>query len=170
MGIFKANRLESYAKSIFFSLLFKASLLGAWDLTEGKEKLDAIHKSLSLRHGSFSEEYPEQLMAATFISSDAKVLELGGNVGRNSCVIAYLLDDQTNLVVMEPSPISASQLQENRDLNQLSFQIEVAAVSHVPLVLSGWNSMPSMVDIPGWTARLKFKKFLSFSFQFCACW
>lgn len=151
MYSFGINRLKPYVKLVFFALFFKASLLGAWDATEGKNKLDAIHATLSLRHGSFQEEYPEQMMAAMFIPRDAKVLELGGNIGRNSCVIASLLSDQANLVVMEPSPESSRQLQENRDLNNLSFRIETAAVSRTPLVLSGWNSQPSEVDIPGWT-------------------
>lgn len=151
MHIFGINRLNVYIKIAFFTLIIKTSLLGAWDINEGKNKLMAIHAKLALRHGNFQDEYPEQLMAATFISKDAKVLELGGNVGRNSCVIASLLSSQANLVVMEPSPESARQLQENRDLNNLSFRIEVAAVSRTPLVLSGWNSQPSDVDIPGWT-------------------
>jgi FkbM family methyltransferase len=135
----------------FFAMLLHISMLNAFDIDLGRAKLEEIHESLKLRHGSFLQEYPEQLMAATFIAPDAKVLELGGNVGRNSCVIAYLLEDQANLVVMEPSPGSARQLQENRDLNNLSFQIEIAAVSRVPLVLSGWDSKPSEIDIPGWT-------------------
>lgn len=45
------------------------------------EKLQQIHSKLNLIHGSFTDEYPEQLMAVMFIKPEAKVLELGGEYG-----------------------------------------------------------------------------------------
>jgi FkbM family methyltransferase len=106
---------------------------------------------LHLIHGSFAEEYPEQLMAATFIPADAKVLELGANVGRNSCVIASLLNNSKNLVAVESCLDTAKLLKENRDENGLKFYIEASAISKVPLIQSEWKTIPSEVDLPGYT-------------------
>lgn len=115
-----------------------------------EKKLKEIHSTLTLIHGSFLEEYPEQLMSATFLPKEAKVLELGGNVGRNSCVIASILKDSKRLVVMESAPESAQLLQENRNINRLKFHIEVSALSRVPLIQNGWNTMPSKEVLPGY--------------------
>jgi len=117
---------------------------------DGIEKLEKIHSKLSLVHGSFSEEYPEQLMAAMFINENAKVLELGGNVGRNSCVISAILNDSKNLVVLESDPNAIPALTANRNHNNQSFHIENSALSKVPLVQSGWTTVPSEIIPPGY--------------------
>ncbi len=131
-----------------------SSPLEAVSIDQAKHKLETIHSKLHLVHGSLAEEYPEQLMAAMYVSKNAKVLELGGNVGRNSCVIASILKKSKNLVVVESSSESAKLLQENRDANKLQFHIEASAISKVPLVQSGWKTVPSKVDLPGHT-RIK---------------
>jgi FkbM family methyltransferase len=108
---------------------------------KGVSALTKIHSQLDLLHGSLLEEYPEQLMAVRFIPSNARVLELGGNIGRNSCVIAKLLDHSRNLVTLESSPKIANQLINNRDRNELNFFVEPSALSRVPLFQNGWNTI-----------------------------
>lgn len=120
-------------------------------ISYGKERLNEMHTRISLKHGSLDEEYVEQLMAAIYLSSDAKVLEIGGNVGRNSCMIASLLNDSSDLVVVESNIDYAKLLEENRDFNNFHFHIESSAISKVPLIQAGWNTKPSDVDIPGWS-------------------
>lgn len=117
-------------------------------------KLQQIHEQLKFRHGSLAEEYDEQLMAVTYIQPHARVLELGGNVGRNSCVIASMLHDSSNLVVVESDPRSAALLKDNRDLNGFRFAIEHAAVSARPLEQQGWITRPFDGErvTPGWEA------------------
>jgi hypothetical protein len=122
---------------------------------EGKVRLDQIHARLTLLHGSLMEEYPEQLMSAMFISENDKVLELGGNVGRNSCVIASLLNDSRNLVVSESDPIVIPALLQNRDYNALFFHVEDAAVSEVPLMQSNWVTIPVIKEVPWGFKRVK---------------
>ena len=117
----------------------------------GIEKLQKIHSQLKLIHGSLLDEYPEQLMTATYLPSDAKVLELGGNVGRNSCVIASILEDSRNLVTVESSPIWADEIRINRNYNNLHFRVETGAISKVPLIQKGWITIPSEVNLPGYT-------------------
>lgn len=101
------------------------------------EKLNQIHKSLKLKHGRFDYEYPEQLITATYLESNAKVLELGSNLGNNSLVISSILQDSGNLVTMETRKESIPLLIQNRDLNRMRFHIVHGALSRVPLIQKG---------------------------------
>lgn len=153
---FYQNR--SFVRKNYFFLLFALLLtcflslhLEARTIEKGSQKLARIHSELQLIHGNLQEEYPEQLMSAIFLSKNAKVLELGANVGRNSCVIGKILKNSKQLVAVESCEGYANLLRENRDANGLKFSIEVAAVSKTPLIQYGWNTVPSDVDVPGWT-------------------
>lgn len=101
------------------------------DSTMNESRLREIHSKLTIQHGSFSDEYPEQLMAATFLTGREKVLELGGNIGRNSMIIGYILNQNgnNNFVTLETNADDAEKLRENRDANGLDFHIENAALS-----------------------------------------
>jgi hypothetical protein len=119
------------------------------------DKLTELHSKLKLNYGNFSEEYPEQEMAVMYIKPDDIVLELGGNIGRNSCIIASLLNDSKNLVVFESCNSFAQQLKENRDLNNLNFHIEDCALSKCQLYQNLWNTKPdnemNSEDYNNWT-------------------
>ena len=104
--------------------------------------LNKLHSQLKLKYGNFSEEYPEQEMAAMYIKPDDIVLEIGGNIGRNSCIIASLLNDSKNLTVFESDPHTANLLNENRVLNNLNFNIEDCAISKSVLYQSHWDTKP----------------------------
>jgi len=105
-------------------------------------KLTAMHKKLRLVHGSFHDEFPEQKMAVRFLRPGDRVLEIGGNVGRNSLIIASIVG-QESLVVLESDPGIANYLRENRDANGMSFAIEASALSLRPLVQKGWDTIVS---------------------------
>jgi FkbM family methyltransferase len=119
------------------------------------QTLADLHRKLQLNYGSFNEEYDEQRMAVMYIKPDDIVLELGGNIGRNSCVIASLLKDSKNLVVFESFDTTAKQLQENRDINNLHFHIESCAISKNDLYQTGWDTKPvneiNTVELARWT-------------------
>ena len=57
------------------------------------DSLEELHKTLSLDFGSFQDELPEQKMAIRYLTGNEKVLEIGGNIGRNSLVIASLINN-----------------------------------------------------------------------------
>jgi FkbM family methyltransferase len=127
---------------------------------KAEAELQAIHRALRLVHGSMTEEYPEQLMSVRFIgprrASTRGVLEIGGNVGRNSCAIASVLGNENagKLVVVEPCLTFVEQLKQNRDINGLSFNMEPVAISRVPLMHRSWETRPigpSGVPDAGWT-------------------
>jgi len=102
-----------------------------------------IQSALRLNYGSFFEELPEQRMSVRYLTGKEKVLEIGGNIGRNSLIIACLLANQQNLVTLESNLEIAAQLKENRDANQLQFHIETSALSKRALIQKGWDTLPS---------------------------
>jgi len=117
-----------------------------------KEKLDNIHKNLKIDFGSFKDEYPEQLMATRYLSGNEKVLELGGNIGRNSLVIAYILNKNgnNNFVSLECDDIIAKKLCHNKDINKLNFHIENSALSKRKLIQRGWETFCSDILLEGY--------------------
>jgi FkbM family methyltransferase len=117
-------------------------------LPDPVERLAWMHQNLDLVQGSFQEEYPEQLMAVTYLKPDAMVLELGANIGRNTCIIATVLNDDKQLVTLECDPVSCDILQQTRDLNGLNFHIENTALSKVLLAQQGWNTVEYTDSLP----------------------
>ncbi len=105
-----------------------------------------MHNNLIINHGNKYDEYPEQLLSMMFIKPSDCVLEIGGNIGRNSCVIGKVLNDSNNLLVIESDPLSVSKLEENRNVNALNFKIEGSAISKIPLIQNEWNTKPLIND------------------------
>lgn len=116
-----------------------------------ESKLKDIHSKLRFDFGSLNDEYPEQLLTATFLTGNEKVLEFGGNIGRNSMIIGYILNqnNNTDFVTLETYPIDAQRLQHNRDNNGLKFHIENAALSKKRLFQNLWLSIESDTPIDG---------------------
>lgn len=115
------------------------------DLT-GDECCRVYHKLVYLTGGNKWDEYPEQLMTSMFLPSCSKVLELGSNIGRNTLLIASILDDDTNLVTLETVPSTVEILEKNKRDNGFTFHIVNAALSARPLVQpqGEWDSRPLM--------------------------
>ena len=109
-----------------------------------------IHSTLKINHGNFNEELPEQKMVVRYLTGNEKVLEIGGNIGRNSLVIASILKNDKNLVTLESDENIAKQLIENRNLNHFNFHIENSALSNRKLIQQGWDTIPSDTLQPGY--------------------
>jgi FkbM family methyltransferase len=108
------------------------------------DKLNHIHLDLQIIGGFLEEELEEQEMSVKYLKGDEKVLEIGGNIGRNSMVIAYLLgENQNNLVVLESDENNANVLRQNRELNNMNFHIENSALSKRKLIQIAWDTIPS---------------------------
>ena len=114
------------------------------------DKLTQIHSHLKMKHGNLNEEIPEQKMAVRYLTGTEKVLEIGGNLGRNSLVIASILENAANLVTLECDSNIAKQLTENRDLNDLKFHVESSALSNRKLIQRVWDTTPSETLIEGY--------------------
>jgi FkbM family methyltransferase len=117
-----------------------------------ENNLKEVHKGLKLVHGSMTQEFPEQGMAMRFLTGKEKVLEIGANVGRNSLMIQSILSKKgnTNFVTLESDDGIASQLQENRDANDMYFHIEASALSKRKLIQCGWDTIISDEVLPGY--------------------
>jgi FkbM family methyltransferase len=113
-------------------------------------KITNIQSRLKIIHGSFNEELPEQKMVVRYLNGNEKVLEIGGNIGRNSLVIASILENNANFVTLESDVNIANQLRENRDLNNFNFHIECSALSDRKLIQIGWDTMPSDTLLEGY--------------------
>lgn len=113
-------------------------------------KTIAIQNQLQLRHGSFNDEFPEQKMAVRYLTGNEKVLEIGGNIGRNTLIIAHILENNSNFVSLESDPDIANQLTENRNINNFKFHIENSALSKRKLIQRHWETMVSDVLLDGY--------------------
>ena len=119
-------------------------------LDEPHRKVRSLHKYLKFMGGSLEHEFPEQCMIAKFLKGDEKVLEIGGNYGRASLIIASILNDSQNHVVLESSPEIAEKLTLNRDANNFKFHVENSALSAKKLIQKGWNTIQSDTPIEGY--------------------
>lgn len=109
------------------------------------EQLQIIHSKLNFT-GNIQTEIPEQLMTVKHLHPDDCVLELGGSIGRNSCVINSILTDKTKHVVVEPSKTELNILLKNRDSNNLGFQVENSAISNKQLYSKHWYTFEIPVE------------------------
>ena len=114
------------------------------------QKIHHIHSTTNIKYGSFYHELPEQKMAVKYLQGNEKVLEIGGNIGRNSLVISRILQNPRDLVVLESDADIAKQLIENRNINNLDFIIENSALSKRKLIQSGWITIESDVLLDGY--------------------
>lgn len=112
--------------------------------------LSDMHSKLKLDFGSFNDEYPEQIMVYKFLKGDEKVLEIGANIGRNTLIIASILNNQQNLVTMESCPTIFKQLEHNKNLNNMNFFTENSALSKKKLIQKNWDTIQSDVLIDGY--------------------
>lgn len=124
------------------------------------QQIENIHSKLNIKYGNMTDEFPEQLMSVRYLRGNEKVLEIGGNIGRNSLVIASILQDPTNLVTLECDINIAKQLIENRDLNNFNFYVEKSALSNRSLIQKGWDTIPSdtLIDGYNWVDTITFDK------------
>ena len=90
-------------------------------------------------------------MSTRYIKGSEKVLEIGANIGRNTLVIASLLNDSSNFLTLECDPQSYSKLVENKNLNGFHFHAENAALSARKLIQKEWDTIPSETVLEGYT-------------------
>ena len=116
-------------------------------------KILIIHNKLKLLNGSFNHELPQQKMVSIYLTGKEKVLEIGGNIGRNSLVIGYILNQQNNnnFVTLEIDTNLSNELIKNRDLNQLQFFVENSALSKRKLIQKNLETVPSDVLFKGYS-------------------
>lgn len=104
-----------------------------WKYADPEYKLQFIHNKVKFEpEGELENEYIEQLMLVEFINGDEKILEFGANIGRTSIVASTLLDNDKNLVCIEPGD-EVGKLENNKLLNNRNFSIFGGALSYRPI-------------------------------------
>ena len=132
---FVNNETYEWKQYRFVNVLYNNAVSNGVLLQKKQVKdIETVHKNLVLHGGSFADEIEEQKMSVLYIESTDRVLELGGNIGRNSLVIASLLDDSSKLTVLETNPTDARILFQNRDANDFHFRILPCALSKRVLI------------------------------------
>jgi len=118
------------------------NIINKYNEVEARNRLLTIQSSMTINYGSFSEEFFEQMMSSTYITGNEKVLEIGGNIGRNTLVIAKILNNNNNdnLVTLESDKESCVKLLENKNMNALKFNIENSALSKRKLIQKGHDT------------------------------
>jgi FkbM family methyltransferase len=117
-----------------------------------KNKLSEIHATLKFNYGSLQDELPEQRMVLNNFTGNEKVLEIGGNLGRNSLLIGYILNksNNNNFITLESNNGIAQQLIVNRDINNFHFHIENSALSKRKLIQKDWDTIVSDEVLDGY--------------------
>jgi FkbM family methyltransferase len=121
-------------KIIFFAILVISYLCITY-VIPNLIQIKQCHNLFSCKYPMipFYNECAEKLNAFYNINKNDIVLELGGNIGSTSLVIADKLLNSKNLVVIEPSKKAAKILQQNKIKNNNHFSIFKGCLSRVPL-------------------------------------
>ncbi len=93
-----------------------------------KIKINTLKKQQKRHDSLFSHlptttEVPERLAVYDCLHKNNVVLEIGGNIGGVSAVIATILEDPNNLVVVEPSKSAVEQLIKLKTIIKKDFNI-----------------------------------------------
>lgn len=170
------NDVNEYDDSVTVKIEKSTCHICVIDENDIDEKISNLHAILHINHGTLNEELPEQRMAVRYLKGNERVLEIGGNIGRNSLIIASLLENSRNLVTLESDIRVAEQLKENRNLNGLHFHVECSALSKRKLMQNGWDTMPGNTLQPGYSwvntitySNLKKKYMLAFDTLILDC-
>jgi predicted O-methyltransferase YrrM len=95
-----------------------------------------IHNDIKFNNkNQLKKNFPKQLIVLKYLKPNDVVLEFGGSIGRNSCIISKILSDSKNLLTIEPNPTEPIKLTKNCYLNNFNFQIEPIVLSVIPLYL-----------------------------------
>lgn len=128
------------------------TVLNINDINGINNKLQSIHSKFTFKYGNLNEELPEQKMVVRYLTGNEKVLEIGANIGRNTLVIASILNNDRNLLTLECDENISKQLIENRDINNFNFYVENSALSKRKLIQKDWDTVPSdiLLDSYNW--------------------
>ncbi len=113
------------------------------DMELFKKTFENVENSIKIiKFAGDEDEIPEKAMIWLYLPSNSIVLEIGGNIGRCASIISKILDDDSNLVVVETIKKFAEVLKTNRDNNGMHFNIVEGAITRTQLCQTGWYSRP----------------------------
>jgi hypothetical protein len=123
------------------------------------QELQTIHNNLQIKGGKFGNkndvQISQQNMLVKYLTGNEKVLEIGSNIGRNTLVIARILEQKNNynFVTLECNKRHTVFLQKNKAINNFHFHIEESGLSKRRLIQNNTTNdiLVSDVLIDGYT-------------------
>ena len=117
-------------KILKFNLFFIVLLVGyitLFYIIPNVVQLTESYKLFNTKYPSipFYNEYGERLNAYYNIDKEDVVLEIGGNIGSTSLVIADKLSNTQNLVVIEPSKKAVKELRKIKNISLILIFMKV---------------------------------------------
>jgi len=105
-------------------------------------ELEQIYNSIKINNGIMKSEQKLHEMCIKYLIGDEKILEIGGNIGKTTLIVAHILNNSNlnndlNFVTMECNLNTANKLKENKELNNFNFHIEKSALSNKILIQKG---------------------------------
>ena len=107
-------------------------------------------------------------MVVRHLTGSEKVLEIGSNIGRNSLIIASIIDNN-NFLTLESDTTIFNQLNENKNINNFTFYTENSALSTLKLIQKDWETMVSDNLLPDykWVNTITLKNlYTKYNIQF----
>ena len=114
-----------------------------WDNNNINNKLNLLYSELKLNNNTNSEETSENKMVIRYLTGKETVLKIGGNLGKNSLLVSYILGGNNSLVTLENDESIVKLLTLDRDLNNLNFHIENSMLSMRTLIQNDCNIIQS---------------------------
>lgn len=140
IGNFNFNGMNGSSFSYYFKKL-PINILYRYIMDNINDILFKLHEEIEFTNKKeLMREIPEQLMVLTHLKPTDIVLEFGGSIGRNTCIICKILNDSSNLVTIEPNETERIGLEKNKLLNKFKFNIEPSVLSTTPLYILEWHS------------------------------
>lgn len=110
--------------------------------------IEYLYDLIKINYGTMKCEKELHKMCINYLTGNEKILEIGGNIGRTTLLIASILNnynlnnnhnlnDNLNLVTMECHLDTAIKLEENKELNNFNFYVEKSALSKKILIQKG---------------------------------
>ena len=82
--ILNDDNIREYDISLKVHINITDTTIETKNITQITQQIENIHSKLNIKHGNLSDELPEQKMSVRYLKGNEKVLEIGGNIGRNS--------------------------------------------------------------------------------------
>jgi FkbM family methyltransferase len=103
--------------------------------------LEKLKRYIDYPPDSFNHELPEQAMIYSFLSPNAKVLEIGGNIGRSTAIIGKVLEKgDGEAYILETLKEAYSKNKNMCEKNGFKCSLINAALSEHNLVQKGWTT------------------------------
>jgi len=118
------------------------------------ERLSNLHKNMVELPERPADEYMEQVMSCMHVRGTERILEIGGNVGRNTAVLGQIMKEAGaggSVIALETLGDEAGRLEKLVKANGFPVKVVNAALSRTELVQHGWRTAPKgQAGTEGW--------------------